>query len=112
MALNLPADVVSIMLTDEFAEQIVYNFAAGGTRTINAIIDRNPPQIIEDMEPTRSEVIQIVVANDATSGVTSAEVNTGGDYVSLAPRFGGTASNRRVARIVEHDEGAMILELE
>lgn len=71
--------------TDVFAESIVYTKRSGATRTINAVVDRDP---LEDQNGHVVHAIYITVANSTTLGIALSELNTGGDRVTLAPRLG------------------------
>jgi hypothetical protein len=47
--------------------------------------------------------VDIFVCNDATNGV--AEINTGGDKITLTPRPGKTAETYRISQIIDSDAG-------
>ena len=52
----------------------------------------------------------IHVRNDAALGISSAEVDLGGDKVDLALRLGLAAQPHSIARIVSQDAGMLVLE--
>lgn len=114
MALDLPGDVLAMLNTDEFGEQITYwpSGESGDARTIDAIIDRDQVETITGLEPLRSPLVTVTVANDAASGISSAEIDTGTDRVLVPIRYGETATNKGIARIVQHDQGVLVFEVE
>src|SRR5688572_23603326 len=74
---------------DIFGESVIYTKKSGTARTINAVVDRFPPQIGEGGMTAPSFII--TVTNDATSGISSSEVDYGGDTITVAQRIGGVA---------------------
>lgn len=113
----LQADA-ELVLT-EFGEEITYTPSGGSPRSILAIVDRNPPEDIPEAPAGGMQKgIMIEVANRETSiadddigGIGSAEVDTGGDIVTLAVRIGVAAQVRPIARIIEQDVGMLQLEV-
>lgn len=79
---------------DGFAEVVTYTKAGGGTRTINAIVDRDPPMI--DSKVVRPKM-QITVANNSTTGIASAELDTG-DTITVAYRIGDVVGTYCIRR--------------
>ena len=47
----------------------------------------------------------------ATSGISAAELNTGGDQINIAKRKGGTAARRDIVEVLGQDAGALLLEI-
>lgn len=117
MALDLAADVLAMLRTDEFAESIVYlkrggeDVEGGSDRTINAIIDRGDVQTIEGLG-VPSPVTTVIVANHATSGILASEIDIALDKIQLPMRHGAPASVVGIARINTHDAGALTFEVE
>lgn len=86
----LADDAANAFAGGEFGESITYRKAqTGATRTINALVFRIGPQIRGTQRV--QQVVQLQVVNDATLGISSAELNIGGDKVTLAPRSGKAA---------------------
>lgn len=110
MAIDFSGDTLA-MLADS-GESVTYTPLGGTARTITAIIDRQEVSTINGSEPQRQMVITVVVANDATLGIASSAINLGGDTITLPVRYGNTATQRRIARIIDHDQGALTLELQ
>lgn len=92
-----------------FGCPIVYTPAGGSGRNIIAIIDRlEPGQLTNN---SNAPMTTISVANNSTSGISAAEIDTGGDKVTLAIRRGETAMQRRITSIISQDAGMMTLEV-
>lgn len=107
---ELLEDTVSQFL-DEFAEDIKYLPAGGGQREIRAIIDREPPTDLDGAPHGQAPRCTITVANNSTTGISSSEIDTGGDKVELAMRMGETVQQRRITKIASQDAGMMTLEV-
>lgn len=93
----------------DFAEPVTYTKATGSTRTINAVVIRDQWGSIPGTE-TEAPLIEVHVANDATSGITSSEIVVGQDSLALAVRVGQAATRRFIQRIISHDEGMLVLQ--
>lgn len=106
---DLATDLANIFLdTDEFAETVVAyqaGKAAGGAKSIDAIVDRGAPEpfglgdagaLVHDAEVT--------IANDATTGLDS--ITDQVTEFDLALVLGGPVLTVRVVGIISQDEGA------
>ncbi len=103
--------ILNSSLLANFSESITYVPASGDERTIDALIDRRiPPQPVPPGRGVRSFLL-VSVANNSTTGISSAEIDTGGDTLRLAKRLGETATTVGIAKIVSHDNGMMTLEV-
>jgi hypothetical protein len=92
---SIKNDVSAIFLnTEDFAEAIVYYFAVGGSRSINAIVDRNPPAIYDAAGTVVMPSFIVTIDNDCTTGVTRGEMNTGGDEIELLAEYGDVQRTR------------------
>jgi hypothetical protein len=98
-------------ILDLYGEAVIYYPSAGGSRNITAIVDRGNVQSLGGAPAGQGQVIEIDVANDATVGISSSEVNTGGDKVAVSKRIGEAAVSRRITRIISQDAGFIRLEL-
>jgi hypothetical protein len=94
-----------------FGETVTYYPAAGGSRGISAIVERDGPAKLDDAPHGVSDKLIIQVANDATTGISSDEVNTMKDIVKVAVRIGDTAQDKLITDILSQDAGMMRLEL-
>lgn len=99
-------------LLAEFGEPVVYYFAGGGSRSINAILERNPPAIFDQAGNPMQIDIVIRVRRHATKGVLSREVNRGQDSVELLRRIDDAQAGRfTVVRKLAEDGGVVTLAL-
>jgi hypothetical protein len=108
---SIASDAVSVFLSsDEFAETVVYNPHGGGSRTILAVVDREPPSIMDDLGNVVSLSFMVYVANDATAGITATEVDTGGDRLQISA-MAGQVSRRgcSIIRVMDNDAGMLQL---
>ena len=96
--------------TDEFAETVVY-YAGGGSvgRAIKAVIERDVQTITDQGIPALATFIN--VANDATLGITSTEVDTGRDKLSVSLRLNETAQLRQIIQVTDTDDGMIRFEV-
>lgn len=95
---------------DDFAESVVYYKRNGLSRTINVIVMREAFAINPEDGDTITPVFEIQVANDSAKGIASDEINIGGDMISFAVRVGKTVERRSITRLIQHDEGMLVLE--
>lgn len=96
---------------DEFGVNVKYIFVGGSERTIKAIVSRQEHKNIEGMRSTNAPVFEVMLRNDSSYGVSSSEINTGGDKIELAARYGETVKQRRVTKILIQDVGMLKLEV-
>ena len=80
-------------------------------KAIQAIVERGDAAPVPGAADGLSPQVRLTVANDATEGIASSELDTGGDRVRVAPRVGGEARTMEITRILYHDSGALVLEL-
>lgn len=88
-------------------EPLVYYPRSGSSRDINAIVERGTLEVITETGDITSQAIVIRVLNTATGGITSDEVDTGGDEIKVALRIGLTPERRALVRVLD-DSGGMI----
>ena len=115
LAARILTDARNVFLnSDHFAETVTYyphrfhTDAVREPRSIKAVVIRNQVSVFNPDEQILTE-FEVRVANDATTGITSAELDTGGDQILLAPRVGETARKVSVQYMTEHDEGMLVL---
>ncbi len=104
--LALEASADSFFLLPD-VETIIYLPRGGGNRSISAVVSRPGPEAIGSLDGGSRPHIDLLVKNDATEGISSDEINTGGDKVTAALRKGITAVNLRITEIL-HQNAAMI----
>jgi hypothetical protein len=83
---------------------VTYFPALGPARRIKAVIDH------QDVEDGR-EAVEILVKNDSSSGIASAEINTGGDKVEISQRMNKRPVRMSVVEIIHHDAAMLKLKL-
>jgi|APGre2960657404_1045060.scaffolds.fasta_scaffold35047_2 hypothetical protein len=115
LAGRIVTDAGTVFLNSEhFAETVTYHphrfhtAAVRQPRTIKAVVTRNQVATFNPDEQILTE-FEVRVANNVTTGITSAELDTGGDQIELAPRIGETARKVSVQMLTEHDEGMLVL---
>jgi hypothetical protein len=115
LAERIVTDAASVFLnSDHFAETVTYHphrfhtAAVREPRSIKAVVTRNQVSVFNPDEQILTE-FEVRVANDVTTGITSAELDTGGDMIELAPRVGETPVKKSVQYLTEHDEGMLVL---
>lgn len=119
MSPDLTADAPRFIA--EFGENCVYVPGQGDARNIRAVIDRDPPAVINEATGktlTPFAVIHVVNSADEQTvgsltfaGIASSEIDTGRDKVTYAARIGKTATSRPIKQIAESDAGILTLEL-
>ncbi len=96
---------------DVFGETIFYHPYGGGSREILAIVTREQTEGLDGAPHGHSPLVTIEVANDSTTGITSAEVDRGGDTVELPVNVGETTKLRKITKIISQDAGMIKLEV-
>ena len=94
------------MIIDSFSGASVYYLPRSGTgRSIKATVDyqKETPGI---SRPTGGRPhLVILVKNDPVTGISSKEIDTGGDKLQISLRYGRTVRNVRIRKILDHDHG-------
>jgi len=105
-------DAVYLMDSNEFAESVTYQPRAGGTRVIRAVVVRDVPRAVPEQSfESISRHIEIVVANNATSGISASELDLGGDTVLVTDRLGKSSESHQIIQLQSQDEAVLQLEL-
>lgn len=90
------------------SETVVYAPVVGEARSISALVDRE----VAVETPTGPVLTTLVrVRNDATLGIASTQVDTGGDTIACAVKRGDTAQARRITQIVHQCAGMLVVEV-
>lgn len=103
------ADVVFCNAND-FAEPVLYYKRAGSARTIQAVVIREALSVLSEDGDNVIPMFEVHVANDPAKGITSDELNLGGDSIEFAIRVGGPKTRRSIMKLLSHDEGMLVLE--
>ena len=99
------------MFLATFGEPVIYYPRGGGSRDIVAVVDRNPVGGVSGLPHGSTPRMEVVVKNNSDDGISSSEVNTGGDKIGLDVRFGTTDQARMIKAISWQDAGMMHLEV-
>jgi len=94
-----------------FAESITYIPRGGDQRQITGIIDREGAAGLPGAPAGNAPLCMITVANDSSSGISSSEIDKGGDKIKYSLRKGETAQERKIVKIISQDAGMMTLEV-
>lgn len=110
---SIKADAISVFANNtDFAEAIIYNFAAGGSRSVNAIVNRDQLEVYNASGDVVRAKFMVEIPGNCVSGVLASEVNTGGDSIELLTEFGGAITETvTVAVLVAQDMGMITLAL-
>jgi hypothetical protein len=76
------------LLLEQFGESIEYVPRSGGSRTIDAIVVRDPPAIMDAAGNAVIPQFTLRVYNSCRSGISSKEMDTGGDQVRFVGKIG------------------------
>jgi len=90
-------------------DTVTYRPRSGGTRSIKAIIDYPGPEAIGTLAGGSRPVLDIYMENNSVRGITSAEVDTGGDKLDLPMRYGLSAKRLRIIEIAAQDKSILHL---
>ena len=96
---QLAYDSASFIDTDAFGEAITYKPNGAANVALNAVVHRLGEE----------NLLHIRIANHATLGRTS--IDTGGDRINVAARYGGTAADHIVSAVLEQDAGTWLLQV-
>lgn len=113
LADRIVSDAANVFLqSGHFAETVTYYPQRYGLtqspRSIQAVVVRNQVSSFNPDEQIVPE-FEVRVANDSTTGISSTELNTGGDRIKLAVKVGGEQTLRSIQTLIEQDEGMLVL---
>ena len=94
----------------DFAEPVEYFKRDGVARCINAVVIREALAILPEDGDHVTPLFEVHVTNDETLGISSDELNLGGDSIALATRVGLESTRRTITKLLGHDEGMLVLE--
>lgn len=102
--------------TSDFAETVTYYphvyFGGSATsRSISAVVFRQQVATVgEDGGEVVLPMYEVHVANSATTGISSEELDTGGDQIQFPPRDGKDAEKKSILHLVTQDNGMLVLQ--
>lgn len=113
----ISSDAINVFCNDsDFAESVVYHphrFVTDAIRlprTITAVVIREQATSYPNDVETVLPVFEVHVANDSTYGISSDELDTGGDQLEFPPRDGKPAERRTITQLTTQDHGMLVLE--
>ncbi len=96
----------------QFGETVTYYPNSGASRSITAMVLREELATVGELGDVQSQSIVVRVLNDATVGISSTEVETGGDEIGVALRLGEAAKRRAIVRVQADSTGMLRLLLQ
>lgn len=105
----IATDAITVFCnTDDFAEPVVYYARAGGCpRPISAVVIREGVRFYDGQNVL--DAYEVYVANDDTQGISSVEINKGGDAIAFPPRDDKQPKKHTVKDITSQDNGMLVL---
>ena len=98
------------MNTDDFAEVVTYHPGNGSSRSIKAVVQRDP---ITGYTENGTAVIPrcvVFVPNNSTLGISGDELDEGQDQIEMAIRDGEPPIRRTITVLLSHDHAMLELE--
>jgi len=101
----------SLLLT-QFGEPITYMPNGGESRTVKAIVERDPPAIFDAVGNAVLPAATIRIRSCKNSGVPAKDVDTGKDQFEFVLKIGETVPKRySVMQLISQDSGVTQLAL-
>ena len=91
------------------SETITYYPRTGGSRQIEAIVEYLGPQPMDGLAGGSRPAFDILVKNHPTQGLTSRELDTGGDKIKLPMRIDLAGRIVRLTKIMAQDKAMLRL---
>lgn len=102
LATQIAADSAALVNSDDFAESVTYTPDGGAPIAIDAIIERHPIAPEGSSRQVAKNDVDLWIRNHATLGIVTPGRR---DKVDIAPEYGGTPVEHRVAEVVDGDAG-------
>lgn len=117
LASAIVADAAMLVSPADFGEAVrVREEPGAAARSVYATVNRQPVDDAEDTQQPypgrRAPVIHVALRNHATLGMAAAAVRDNVSEVAVAYPLGGDARWRRVLRIVRHNPGVVVVEVQ
>ena len=97
----------AVVLLATFAETVTYYPQGGGTRVIEAVVERDA---VEEIPGGHTSRAMMLITNDDTLGITSAELDRGGDRIGYPVNIGEDAKIRPIKQMPSQTAGMIIVE--
>lgn len=95
------------MLLDQFGESITYWPGFGGSRIIRAIVNRDPPEILDGSGNAVMPKALLQVLNSRTSGIEGRELDVGRDEVEFPLQIQDQATKRFSLLVMQSSSGGV-----
>jgi hypothetical protein len=99
-------------LLRQFGESVTYYPLAGGSRSVTAMVLRDELSVVPELGDVQSQSIVVRVLNNSTTGISSTEIETGGDEIAVALRLGEASVRRAIVRVQADSTGFLRLLLQ
>ena len=107
----IQADAINVFASpNDFAEPVVYYKKTGKARAIFMVVVRDALAILPEDGDTVTPVFELHGANDIVKGISSEELNLGGDMLAFAVSVVQAVERREIIRLLGHDEGMIHLQ--
>lgn len=94
-------------LSGYFGEQITYWPGGGGSRVVQAIVEREPPAIYDAAGNAVMPKAIIRVSNCRSRGIESRDVDTGLDQIEYLRRVGDAETTRASVMVLQSDDSGV-----
>lgn len=101
-------EAAAVALMETFGETVTYYPQGGGSREIQAAVERG---VVSEIAGGRTPMAMMLITNDATLGITSAELDRGGDRIGYPVNIGEDPKIRKVKEMPSQTTGMIILEV-
>lgn len=91
------------------AATITYLPRGGGSRSIKAIVEYVGAQSLDGLKGGSRPHVELYVRNDVAAGISSREIDTGGDKVQVPLRMGRSVRTVRIVKILAQDRAMLRL---
>jgi len=93
--------------SDLSAQTVYYLPKSGGSRSINAIVTYLGPQTMDGLRGGSRPHFDISVRNSSVYGISSRELNTGGDKIQIPMRMGRSVRTVRLVNLIAQDRAML-----
>lgn len=91
------------------AGTVVYLPRAGGSRSIEAMVEYIGPQSLDGVRGGSRPHFELTVRNDAAAGISGGELDTGGDKIQIPLRRGRSVRTIRLVELLAQDRAMLRL---
>ena len=94
-----------------WGETVKLLFGDGWERDVTAVVNRTLPASVPEMPGVLRPLAQVFLANDATDGLTGAELDTASLRFQFPGRIGGDTETFQVHQLIAQDAEMIALEV-